>query len=501
MKRRRFLAATGLTGLAGLAVPVIAGCGSARSGVSAPQGPLHVPPLLSPPPGADGVRRFRLDLAPGQTEFLPGTKASTWGVNGSYLGPTLRASRGDRVAMQVVNGLPEETTLHWHGMRLPAEMDGGPHQTIAPGTAWTPEWTIDQPAFTGWYHPHPHGRTALHIYRGVAGLFLVDDAEETGLPGGYGVDDIPLIIQDRAFTADGSLDESGLTRGRYGFTGTEILVNGTHRPLLHVEAARVRFRLLNASHARVYRVGFADGRRFHLVATDSGLLPAPIALDRVKLSPGERAEVVVDFAPGERVTLNSVGERSEDAAPIEKDDLDLLTITAAERLAPAPPLPSRLPGAPPVVPPSGARVRTFTLGGDEINGRGMDMGRIDEVVPAGATEIWEVRNTTFAHNFHVHATVFTVLDVDGRPPAAQDTGPKDTVFVPGNTTVRIAVAFSEYTDPVRPYMYHCHILRHEDQGMMGQFVVVQPGTEDQAPRRVPGTTTDRRGLTAHRHGH
>jgi FtsP/CotA-like multicopper oxidase with cupredoxin domain len=303
------------------------------------------------------------------------------------------------------------------------------------------------------------------------------------------VDDIPLIIQDRAFGPDGSLDESAVARGRFGFTGQAILVNGTYRPLLRVRAARVRFRLLNASGARVYQVGFADGRRLRLIATDAGLLPAPVELDRVKLSPGERAEVLVDFAAGDRVTLDSVGERAEDATGIEKDDLDLLTIAAAGRLTAAAPLPSRLSDAPAIEPPPGARVRRFVLGRHDINGRTMDMNRVDEVVPAGATEIWEVHNTTFAHNFHVHGAAFSVLDVDGAPPAAQLRGPKDTVFVPKAAKVRLAVAFAGHADPTRPFMYHCHILRHEDQGMMGQFVLVEPGTEDRTPTRLAGTHT------------
>ncbi|XVQ09203.1 multicopper oxidase family protein [Spirillospora sp. CA-255316] len=490
MKRRRFLAVAGLAGLA-------AGCGPASSRVSAPQNPLRIPPMLRPRRGADGVRRYRLNLRPGRTEFLPGKKAATWGVNGPYLGPTLRASRGDRVAMRIANGLPETTTLHWHGVRVPAAADGGPHQLIAPRGIWTPEWTIDQPAASAWYHPHPHGRTELHIYRGVAGMFIIDAPDTPALPRSYGVDDIPLILQDRDLASDGSLDESAIGRGKFGFAGRTILVNGTYRPLLRVGAARVRFRLLNASGARVYRVGFGDGRRFHLIATDVGLLAAPLEVDRVRLSPGERAEVLVDFAAGERVTLDSVAERAGravDAAGGEKDDLDLLTIEAAGRLTAAAPIPARLPGDPAIEPPPGARVRRFVLGHHDINGRTMDMGRIDEVVPAGATEIWEIQNTAFAHNFHIHGTAFSVLDVDGAPPPAQIRGLKDTVFVPGKSKVRIAVAFSEHVDPVRPYMYHCHFLHHEDQGMMGQFVVVEPGTETRTPAGLSGTHT------RHHHG-
>ncbi|MFC5754666.1 multicopper oxidase family protein [Actinomadura rugatobispora] len=484
MKRRRFLAAAGLAGLG-------TGCGQASSGVSAPRKPLWIPPMLRPRRDVDGVRRFQLNLRPGRTEFLPGKRAATWGVNGPHLGPTLRASRGDRVEMRVINGLPESTTLHWHGVRVPAEADGGPHQIIGPYGMWVPEWTIDQPAASAWYHPHPHGRTELHIYRGIAGMFLIDapDAPDA-LPRAYGVDDIPLIIQDRTFRADGSLDEAALYQDRFGFEGQTVLVNGTYRPLLRVGAARVRFRLLNASSARVYQVGFTDGRRFHLIATDVGLLAAPLEVDRVQLSPGERAEVLVDFAAGDRVTLNSLGEQPKNTAgdgkADGKDDLDLLAIAAAGRLTRAGRMPSRLSADPMIEPPPGARVRTFVLGHHDINGKIMDMGRIDEVVPAGSTEIWEIRNESFAHNFHIHGVAFSVLDVNGAPPPGHLRGLKDTVLVPRAGTVRVAVTFSEWSDPVRPYMFHCHFLRHEDLGMMGQFVVVEAGTEDRVPTRLPG---------------
>lgn len=170
--------------------------------------PLRIPPLLEPRTDGEGRTVFDLDLRAGTSELIPGTTTETWGANGSYLGPTLRATRGDRVRINVRNGLPEDTTLHWHGMHLPAAADGNPHQLIEPGDTWSPSWRIDQPAATLWYHPHPHGRTADHVYRGVAGLFLLDDPDgPDGLPAEYGVDDIPVILQDKRIRDDGSLDD------------------------------------------------------------------------------------------------------------------------------------------------------------------------------------------------------------------------------------------------------------------------------------------------------
>lgn len=485
MNRRSFLRLAALS-----AVAATSACSAAGASATGPPGAtarLRIPPLARPEVGADGVKQFALALrGDGRSEFLPGTTTATWGINGAYLGPTVRASRGDEVRMVVTNRLAETSTLHWHGLHLPARMDGGPHQMIEPGATWISGWTIDQPATTSWYHPHLHGTTAQHVFRGLAGLFVVDDPDAPPLPHDYGVDDVPLIIQDKRFDAAGQLDDSGVDTGTFGFLGDTIVVNGTYDPFLEVGAELVRFRLLNASNARVYRIGFADDRPFQVVATEGGPLERPATTDRVELSPGERAEIVVRFAAGEQVLLTSRGEDGERANDIEEDDFDLLRIVAAAWLSPAAPVPALLGGSPATAPAPGARVRAFVLTGSEINGKDMDPARIDEVVPAGALEVWEVRNTTYAHNFHVHGASFRVLDLDGGTPPLHQDGPKDTVFIPKEGTARLAVQFAQHTDPTSPYMYHCHILRHEDKGMMGQFVVVEPGTEPRVPPVLAG---------------
>lgn len=482
-----------LTGLAGLA---LAGCGG---GVEGNAGTvrftrrLRIPPVLDPRPGADGVKRFRLRLRPGQTELLPGKTARTWGINGDYLGPTLRARRGDRVAMTVLNTLTEASTLHWHGMRLPAVMDGGPHQMVEPGAVWEPHWTIDQPAATTWYHPHPHGRTSQHVYRGLAGLFLLDDDTTAALPHTYGKDDVPLIVQDKKFTRDGQLDED--FAGTFGLLGNDILVNGTYGPYFPVTSTRVRFRVLNGSNAHVYNLGFDDNRTFHVVASDGGLLDRPAATRRCRISPGERFEIVAEFAPGETAMLTSRAGDSD----IESGDYDLLKLVAATTLTRSPALPATLVGPARVT--VGATSRSFRLFGAKINGRPMDMYRIDEVIPAGARETWRLDNVTYEHSFHIHEVSFRILDLDGHQPPEYLRGPKDTVFVPGKTTARLAVAFGGYVDPTAPYMYHCHILRHEDRGMMGQFVIVRPGTEGTTPRRLPVPDHDTSDHDVHGHDH
>ena len=255
----------------------------------------------------DGRRQFHLTVAEGTREFLPGKQTPTAGVNGPYLGPTLRLRRGEDVDLIVQNDLDEMTTMHWHGMHVPARMDGTPHQRIEPGESWTASFPVHQQAAPLWYHPHPHGTTGRQVYRGVSGLMWIDDAESDALdlPKTYGVDDIPLVIQDRQFDDNGAF-RFALTQG--AVYGNTMLVNGTWSPLLRVESRRIRLRLLNGSNARIYYVGFDDGREFHQIATDGGFLEAPLRTDRVRLAPGERAELLVDFSDGAEVVLKSYPE-------------------------------------------------------------------------------------------------------------------------------------------------------------------------------------------------
>jgi FtsP/CotA-like multicopper oxidase with cupredoxin domain len=442
---------------------------------------LAIPPLAEPAVAADGSKVFDLRFTAGESHLVDDGPSETWGLNGTYLGPTIRASRGDRVRVDVTNGVDETTTLHWHGMHLPARMDGGPHQTVEPGDTWSPSWTIDQPAATLWYHPHLHGETAAHVYRGAAGMFLVDDpAAEPDLPDTYGVDDIPLIVQDKKFDDDGSLDSPEPVLDTVGLLGETIVVNGTTDPHLDVTTERVRLRVLNASNARVYDLGFPDGRRFLQVASDAGLLERPHRTGRLQLSPGERAEIVVEVEPGERTVLRSFAP--DLGVPVFErfaggdDSFDIVELRAADALVPSPPVPEQLATIDRPDAAAAATTREFRLGGNQINGRSMDMDRVDEVVTVGDTEIWEVTNADGnPHSFHPHLVHFAVLDVDGEAPPPELAGWKDTIYVPPDTTVRLVARFDDHADPTTPYMFHCHVLRHEDQGMMGQFVVVEPG--------------------------
>ena len=449
--------------------------------------PLAIPPLAESIMNAAGERVFDLAAQVGTTEFVPGVATDTWGYNGSYLGPTLIAKRGENVRINVANDLDEASTVHWHGMTLPAEMDGGPHQMVEPGATWSPNFTIDQPAATLWYHPHPDGNTEHQVEMGLAGLFLLQDDEEAALtlPRTYGVDDIPVVVQDRRFDDNGQFVTG--VRGYIGPIGDQLLVNGTLAPYLDVSSEVVRLRLVNGSTSRMYDFGLSDGRSFDLIATDGGLLAEAAPMDGIRLSPGERAEILVTLTPGETVNLQSnppdLGTSARAATRNAGDDtLDVLELRAAATLSSIGATSTSLASIEPLQKADATTDRSFTLNGYTINNRLMDMTRIDETIEAGATEVWTVDNAMpLPHNFHVHGVQFQVLRVGTEPPTAELSGWKDTIYLEPGVRYELIMQFAEYTDPDFPYMFHCHMLAHEDAGMMGQFVVVKPGDSAGTP--------------------
>ncbi|WP_166827111.1 multicopper oxidase family protein [Brevibacterium limosum] len=484
MRLRR--SAAGVAAVAVIVAVGVTACGVSTTSVTEPEftNELAIPPLADSTVEG-GVRTFDLAAQRGSTDFAgQDGPTETWGFNGAFLGPTLRAQRGEKIAVDVENDLTEPTSVHWHGMHLPSKMDGGPHQMIDPGQTWKPHWTIDQPAATLWYHPHPHGQTEDHVYKGLAGMVILDDdaSQSADLPYEYGVDDLPLIVQDRTFS-DGQLE---LTHdgAEPGMLGDTVMVNGTIGAVQEVTAEKVRLRLLNGSTARTYAFEFPD-RTMDLIAGDGGFLDEPVEIDRLRLAPGERAEVVVDFAPGETVRMRSaevdLGGVAVPATMGGHDSFDVLEFRAAEILTPAPePAWSRSSHAEEdgLDEAEAATIRKFELEEREINGERMDMSRIDEVVHVGDTEVWVVRSKQpIPHSFHVHDVQFDVLSVDGEPPPVEMSGRKDTIYLEPNRDYRLLMRFEDYTDPHLPYMYHCHMLLHEDEGMMGQFVVIDPGQE------------------------
>jgi len=458
--------------------------------------PLAIP-ALDKGTLTDGVRVFDLSMQAGESEFFKGRKTATNGINGAYLAPVLRMRQGETVRFNVTNTFTYDTTLHWHGFNLPARADGGPHQIIKPGQTWSPEFPVLERASTMWYHSHLLNETAAQVWSGLAGMIVIDDdnADALDLPSTYGVDDIPVVLQDRRFYNNGAMPyEPGMRDRMAGMIGNVPLVNGTVMPHLAVTTGKVRLRLLNGSNASIYTLGFSDGRSFSQIASDGGLLKAPVTLTSLPLAPGERAEIVVDMTSGKRATLESkaaggFGTLSRGMgmmAGAQTPTFKFMELRPEASLTPSPALPARLADIPAIDPAKAMRTRRLRLemggmgfrmmfggGAFTINGKAMDRNRIDTVVKKGETEIWEIENASpMAHPFHIHNTQYRIIDRGGRPPAPGEAGRKDTVVVNPGEIVRILIRFDTYTDAKRPYMYHCHILEHEDGGMMGQFTVV-----------------------------
>ena len=507
--RRRLLKLAAGT-VAGLAMP---GAGRVAT-QGAPRPVLPIPLRLEGPV-------FDLNMGLGVREFLPGLLTPTKGYNGDFLGPTVVLRAGSHVTLNVTNGIGVTTTTHWHGMHVPAVMDGGPHQTIRIGETWTASFPVLNRAATYWYHPHPHAMlgqgaifdpmgTGYQVYEGLAGMLIVEDetSDALPLPRSYGQDDIPLILQDRRFQDDGSFlhfpDPFDAATDPALRKGGHFLVNGVEAPVLDVGAQVVRLRVLNASNSRIYNLGFSDNRTFHQIVSDGGFLAAPVSMERLLLAPAERAEILVDLGAdrGRTISLRSFNAANGTTlvpAPLQDVwdgvDFDLLEIRVGSATADAV---RTVPGslAPvPRIPESAAAnagsPRSFELNANPfgINGKRMDMAVIDARVDLGATEVWEVTNPNRqAHPFHVHGDSFQILSRDGVPPPAHELGWKDVVLVRPFETVRIIKRFLDYADPVNPYMFHCHILEHEDVGMMGQFVVqpVEP-VEIRQPSRQFGS--------------
>jgi FtsP/CotA-like multicopper oxidase with cupredoxin domain len=441
---------------------------------------LQVPPLASSTVDKDGRRVFDLRAQSGDSDLGHGT-TRTWGYNGAYLGPTLRAKRGEQVVVNVHNGLGEPTTVHWHGMHLPAKVDGGPHHPIQAGGTYQAAWTVNQPAATLWYHPHPGERTETQVYRGLAGMFIVDDDEkaQSALPHDYGVDDVPVMVQDKAFSGS-QLSMSGRFGSDIGVLGEQILVNGTPEPYLDVHSDLVRLRLLNASTARIYNFTLSDGRPFAMVGSDGGLLERPYMTGHIRLSVGERAEIVVAMKPGERVILRSekpLGGDFDTKFEGGGDSFDILELRAAGQLTHTE-VPQALVSTPRLDPALAAQTRDFILRGREINDDEMDMDRVDAVVVKDTIEVWNVANGHGTpHSFHIHDVQFQVLKVDGAGPPPELGGWKDTIYLEPRHRYTIIARFADYADPTTAYMFHCHVLKPEDEGMMGQFVVVEKGDQ------------------------
>ncbi len=492
---------------------------------------------------------------------LPGKPTAVWTYQGSvikgdaeslatlqdnYLGPIIHAKKGQHVRVTFKNDLPagQPTIIHWHGLRLPEEMDGHPRYAIQPGQTYVYEFEVIDRAGPYWFHPHPHGQTAHQVYMGLAGLFIVNDEEEAaaGLPAGEF--DVPLVIQDRTFDADnqfvyqaagagmmgggmmnhsmpgmgdsatpgsGSQMDGGM-QTMMGMLGSQMLVNGKPNFALPVATRAYRLRLWNGSNARIYKLGWSTGEPIVVLGTDGGLLEKPATKPYVMLAPGERVEIWADFRAvktGTEITMESLPfEGAEDPggmmggmmngnAPQQGAPLTLFRVKVDRSENETRALPTALSTITRLRPEdtvnaSNPRQMALTLNGMQwlINGRQFEMEEVlpQETVKLGSSEVWEIVNKLnpgqmmdangMAHPIHIHGVHFQVLSREVLPQLKAgwdsvreglvDEGWKDTVLVMPGERVKLAMKFERYGGT---FVYHCHNLEHENNGMMRNYRV------------------------------
>jgi blue copper oxidase len=452
---------------------------------------LYIPDTLS-------GSAFNLIVHPDSIQFFPGSVTQTFGINSNkYLGPTLMLKKGDSVSITVNNQIGDTTTMHWHGLHVAPQNDGGPSSMIMDGSSWNPRFMVRNNAATYWYHPHMMAKTAEQAIKGDVGMIIVRDNVEAALslPRTYGVDDFPLIVQSFELDPNNQFMPKGMV-------DSIIFVNGTDSPATSMPAQVVRMRLLNASGERTFNFGFTGNKPFSVIANDNGLLPAPVSTTRIWLSPGERVEILLDLTGmnGSTIFLKSFASELPMGvqggptmpmpswsppmnSPLNGIDFNILQINVvAQTTAPVISIPATLVPDTPYPASSANATRSINMTADSFmvmdgpfyfNHNLFDMMRTDYRIPLNNTEIWTLHDSTMvAHPFHLHDVHFYILDRNGVPPAATESGRKDVVLVKSMETVRIIARFEDFADTTTPYMYHCHILMHEDDGMMGQFIVV-----------------------------
>lgn len=436
---------------------------------------------------------FNLTIKDTIKQIRPGNQTITGGINNNFWGPTLFINKGDTVHMNVRNKLNDSTTIHWHGMHLPAVMDGGPHQVIPPGTLWQPFWQVKNQAGTYWYHPHLHEMTTEHLTKGIGGFIIVRDAEEAALalPRTYGVDDIPIMLTSRRYDANNQFVFVNTAYGDY------LLTNGVSDAQVSLPKQMVRLRILNAETERGYDLGFSDNRTFYIIGNDGGLLNAPVAVTRVKLMVGERVEILVDLnndAVGSSLDLKAYNSGQAFGFPggepnstgqfgslLNNIDFTVLHINVSSTLANAiTTVPSTLANNTYWTSADATVNRSIQVMGGQgpmpfmFDGGSFNINTINKTVKLNDIEKWTITNNNiFGHTFHIHDVEFKIVARNGLSTSvgSHESGWKDVLYLPRGESATFVAKFDDYADPIHPFMYHCHFTNHEDAGMMGQFVV------------------------------
>ncbi|MBL3827369.1 MULTISPECIES: multicopper oxidase family protein [unclassified Marinobacter] len=466
---------------------------------------------------------LNLYAIPDSVPILPGTPSEVWRYRAellkgpentitenpdSYLGPTIRLRRGQTVKIHIHNELPEDTTVHWHGLHVPSDVDGQPRLPIRPGETMTVGFEVLDRAGLFWYHSHAHGkqggRVGFQSYAGLAGLLIVEDEEEAGLGLPSNDNELLLVLQDRTFAGNNELVYMGGGMGAmmdrmHGFLGDRVLANGAPPTTRKVATRPYRIRVLNGSNARIYKLAWSDGRPVTVIGADGGLLQGPEDWPYAVLAPAQRLDIWVDlseFQPGDTLELISdsfragmmsggmmdgMGMMGSNALPLGSR-FPLATLEVSKSVEASEPLPAQLGVQRQKIPVnSNTRIRSFELSpvmmrGFAMNGRRFDGTNVadDEKVRLGDTEIWEFHNNTpMPHPMHIHGLQFNVVgrrggSSDSLQQGLVDSGWHDTVLVMPRETVQLAMKFERFDGL---YIYHCHNMEHEDAGMMRYFQV------------------------------
>ncbi|WP_236791772.1 multicopper oxidase family protein [Amycolatopsis sp. GM8] len=489
LSRRAFVRA-GLAAGVGLGIGVPLGLGASgsastgtvlRSGLPLPTAftrPLPVPPVLAPVRRDASTDHFEITQARAMVSLLPGVRTEIWGYNGIFPGPTIVSRRGRTTVVRHRNLLPVPTVVHLHGGRTPHDSDGYPMDLHPPLSTTDYTYPLDQRAAALWYHDHRMDFTGPGVWRGLAGFHLIRDDEEDALGLPAGARELPLMLTDRSFAADGSLRYPSLdptltmTPGvtapyMAGVLGDVMLVNGAPWPLADVDGAQYRLRVLNACNARRLDLRLDPGGSLTQIGTDGGLLATPVHHDHFELAPAQRLDAIVDFSayrPGTEVTLvNDFGAGRMG---------EVLRFRVGERAPDRFRLPDRLSAIEPLGPPVVTRTMRFAYEGASrgwtINGQGFGTDVIAARPALGTTEVWRLM-TDFHHPVHLHLNPFQVLSRGITGPGEFDAGWKDTIDLRPAEEAAIAVRFDGYRGK---YVFHCHNLEHEDMMMMANFEVV-----------------------------
>lgn len=495
MKRREFIRNTGLgTGgiLAGSSmITFLAACGKSNmmhddvmgmggQAVSVTEGNFS---RLLPIPGT--VTGNTTLTAQATTAKIDGNNITVLGYQANgILGPTIRVNPGINASIKFHNSLSEKSNIHWHGLKIPANMDGHPEDVINPGSSFNYQFPINQRAGLNWYHPHPDGATARQAFQGLAGLFMINDAEEAALNLPSGIFEIPLVIQDKRFSSSGITYNPSMGDVMSGYMGETIIVNGEASPVAEVKTRFYRLRILNGSNARIYNLALSNNADLIIIGNDGGLLTNPATVKSILLAPGERLDVLVNFAgltAGTEVFLESKAFNNAGNAQ-GKQGFKILKFKITETLSDGFTVPATLSSITPVSASSSSKTRNFVIKGMQmsggmsmtgvhrINDKTYDKNRIDETIAANATETWVFDNSQGdePHPMHLHGVHFRVLERSGGRGQliASESGWKDTVLVMPGETVKIIIPFSTLTGV---FVFHCHNLEHEDDGMMLQY--------------------------------